>query len=82
MKITNPRALLDSVDYAAFEAMKELVMEKGETIFVTEPSPKIGQIETVSVAAEGKKKKKTLENVVSGLVQRFEDHIDTDGNAV
>ena len=77
MKVVNPRELLDALDYDRFKTMTEMFVAEGEKIHITEPSPVIGQKDKETKAVE--KTEGAFKSLIQGAVQRFEDHIDTDG---
>ena len=76
MKIRNPRDLLDSIDRARFQEMLENWLDQGEPFTVTEPCPVIAH--PGSKTAAGSATVSDFKTFISGSVQRFDDHIDTD----
>jgi homoaconitate hydratase len=80
MKVMNPRILLDEIDYARFKSMSLGDEINPISITISEPNPRIGQPTGESISSSIKNDAfKHLPTVISGKVQRFEDHIDTDG---
>eukprot|EP00164_Ancoracysta_twista_P004462 GFYU01006019.1.p1 GENE.GFYU01006019.1~~GFYU01006019.1.p1 ORF type:complete len:837 (-),score=296.81 GFYU01006019.1:127-2313(-) len=76
MKIKNPRSFLDAIDKVKYEEMLEKWLVKGEPITIVEPSPTLNS----ESSNDGimKNEDLTYSEVITGGVQRFEDHIDTD----
>lgn len=74
MKVTDPTELLSLVDLEKWKKFRQFNEIKGEEIVISEPAPYI--------AKAGEKKETSDEEVkkvvISGKIQRFEDHIDTD----
>jgi len=75
--VTDPRMLLDAVDQVSYLAMLENPVE-GEAIVYTEPAPFIRQSPIEKMMKMDKDESATLSAVITGRVQRFEDHVDTD----
>ena len=82
MKVTNPRSLLDDIDYSRFRSMSLGEDISPVSFNISEPSPRMGESISKSGLAEANDTEafNSLPRNISGKVQRFEDHVDTDGN--
>lgn len=74
MKVTDPTELLESIDLKKWEEYRQFNVVKGEPIVISEPAPIIAK------ASDNSNVDKVESNkvVISGKIQRFEDHVDTD----
>ena len=83
MTITDPKSLMDAIDQTRFKAMLDIWLDKSAPFTVTEPSPRVSLPSSSAAAEPGLVIDDTsasfaLENVITGKIQRFDDHIDTD----
>jgi 3-isopropylmalate dehydratase small subunit len=87
MKVRDPRFLLDRIDQARFqdmlkstgltsEAERELTVDANIQIDVTEPNPELADAASSSGALPPPPA--AINEVITGRVQRFGDHVDTD----
>ncbi|KAI8929966.1 Isocitrate/isopropylmalate dehydrogenase-domain-containing protein [Entophlyctis helioformis] len=76
MRARNPRDLIDAIDDARFQEMLEMWIEKGEPVTITEPAPVIAR--PGATTAAGAPAPASFKTLITGRVQRFEDHVDTD----
>jgi 3-isopropylmalate dehydratase small subunit len=79
MKVTNPRSLLDRIDYAHLQKALNTPLENvtPESVVISEPAPFIGKFEGATGSVE-RQDPVRYEPLIRGKIQRFEDHIDTD----
>jgi homoaconitate hydratase len=83
MKVVNPRSLLDEIDYVRFKSMSLGDEINPIPITISEPNPRMDLPAGESVSSTKEKEVfKHLPSKISGMVQRFGDHIDTDGTYI
>ncbi|KAL1920930.1 uncharacterized protein VTP21DRAFT_11565 [Calcarisporiella thermophila] len=87
MNVRNPRDLLDAIDRKRYEEMLEIWLDKAEPVVYSEPNPVLSnpadsshgsEVANTVAAAAADEGSNYLPDVVSGKVQLFGDHIDTD----
>ncbi|KAI8052450.1 hypothetical protein BDF22DRAFT_726110 [Syncephalis plumigaleata] len=83
MKVRNPRELLNAIDQTRYQRMLEIWMEKGDPIVISEPNPVLANstdaaATTTTTAAADVPALPKFETTITGKVQRFDDHVDTD----
>jgi homoaconitase/3-isopropylmalate dehydratase large subunit/3-isopropylmalate dehydratase small subunit len=76
MTVRDPRELLNDIDPERYEQMLEIWKEKGEPIIISEPNPTLVDSSSNGTADVASLPK--FETVITGRVQRFGDHVDTD----
>ena len=84
MKVMNPRILLDEIDYSRFKSMSIGEEKESIDLVISEPAPRTGEPVSKAVSTDSQKGNafEHLPSTISGKVQRFEDHVDTDGNNI
>ncbi|KAJ2683181.1 hypothetical protein IWW39_005641 [Coemansia spiralis] len=89
MTVTNPRELMDLIDRERYNKMLDVWMDKAEEITVSEPNPELEETRGETIASrntdgagasseESAGEPIDTSNFITGKVQRFEDHVDTD----
>jgi aconitase A len=82
MKVRNPRELLNAIDQTRYQRMLEIWMEKGDPIVISEPNPVLANSDTDTSNRANEDGNNTalpkFETVITGKIQRFDDHVDTD----
>ncbi|KAJ1929842.1 hypothetical protein IWQ60_000803 [Tieghemiomyces parasiticus] len=87
MEVTDPSELLNDIDRKRFEKMLELWLEKPvESVTVSEPNPApvdsaptaADESEIAAAASTESGANSSFSTLITGKVQRFGDHVDTD----
>ncbi|OMJ30425.1 putative aconitate hydratase [Smittium culicis] len=83
MKIADPTELVNMIDQSRYQAMIAEWMEKPGEYMVSEPNPNfvsdsdVEMTDSTAVASD-ESDSDSVDDSFTGLVQRFEDHVDTD----